>query len=753
MKRIVFTRLEKISSICTILCLLITGCNTPDKKTDKIETKIDSLLSVMTLEEKIGQTYQVSNVGDPVEELIRNGGVGSVINLVDPAELNRIQKIAREESRLGIPLIVGRDVVHGFKTIFPIPLGQAASWNPEIIEEAAHIAATEARSVGIHWTFAPMLDISRDARWGRIAESFGEDTYLTRIFGAAMVRGFQGDDLKNQDAVAACAKHFAAYGAAEGGRDYNVAELSPQTFYNIYLPPFKDAVDAGAATFMVSFNEINGVPSSGNKELVRNLLKTTWGFQGFVVSDWASIWEMINHGYAADEKHAAELALKAGVDMEMVTTTYIENISLLIDQGIISEKLLDDAVRRILRIKFKLGLFENPYVNESVHFDTLDPYHLQVAYELASQSLILLKNKNDILPLNKDIHQIAVIGPMADDGYEQLGTWIFDGEERHSVTPLKAIRDYAGNARVKYVQALSFSRSRDRSQFLKALQAAKNSDVALVFVGEESILSGEAHSRADITLPGIQEELIAELYKAGKPVVVIVMAGRPLALSRIEPYANAILYAWHPGTMGGPAINDILFGVKSPSGRLPVSFPVMSGQEPFYYNRKNTGRPPTKESYIPFDSIPVRAFQTSLGNTSHYLDAGFEPAYPFGFGLSYTSFSYSDLRLSTDSLTKNDTLKISVKLKNTGEQEGTETIQLYIRDIVGSTTRPVKELKAFQHKTLQPDEEVEVYFQLCANDLGFYDKHLEWVTEQGEFILYVGSNSRDVLETHFKVVD
>ena len=747
----------KIASIHYIVILLsgisIFSCSSPGGSHSGIDQRVDSLLALMTIDEKIGQTYQVSGGGESIEELIRKGGVGSVINIVDPSELNRIQKIAREESRLGIPLIVGRDVVHGFKTILPIPLGQAATWNPDIIKAGAHIAAVEARSIGVHWTFAPMLDVSRDARWGRIAECLGEDTYLTRILGTAMIEGFQGNDLKDPGTLAACAKHFAAYGAAEGGRDYNSVDISLQTLFNVYLPPFKAAVDAGSATFMVSFNEINGVPSSGNEYLVRELLKKTWGFNGFVVSDWASNWEMINHGFAADGKQVAELAMKAGVDMEMVTTTYIENLSSLIENGVISEKLLDDAVRRILRVKFQLGLFDNPYVDEGTRFDSLNREHLHVAYEAAVESMVLLKNKGNVLPLDKDVKRIAVIGPMADDGYEQLGTWVFDGEERHSVTPLKAIRDRIGSEKVKYVQALPYSRSKDNSQFKKALLAAQNSDMVLVFVGEESILSGEAHSRADITLPGIQEDLIKELNKAGKPIVMVVLAGRPLALTRIEPFTDAILYAWHPGTMGGPAISDILFGEQNPSGRLPVSFPVMSGQEPFYYNHKSTGRPPNEESFTPIDSIPVRAFQTSLGNTSHYLDAGFEPSYPFGFGLSYTSFSYSDLQLSTDSLKRNDTLKISVKLKNTGKREGTETTQLYIHDVVGSTTRPVKELKAFQRKALQPGEETEIRFQLTVNNLSFFNDKLEWVAEPGKFILYIGSNSKELLGSGFRLVD
>ncbi len=746
---------KKISEIIipvSFFVLTLLSCSSEHKRDIGIEFKIDSILNIMTIEEKVGQTCQVSGTADWVEELIREGAVGSVLNEVDPIRLNQIQKIAIEESRLGIPLIIGRDVIHGFKTIFPIPLGQAATWNPEIVKKSAQIAASEARSIGIHWTFAPMLDVSRDARWGRIAESFGEDTYLTQILGEAMIQGFQENDLKEQGTLAACAKHFAAYGAAEGGRDYNSVDISLQTLYNVYLPPFKTAVDAGVATFMVSFNEINGIPSSGNVDLVRNLLKTRWGFKGLVVSDWASIWEMIHHGYAADTKHAAELAMKAGVDMEMVTATYSENLSALIDEGIISEELLNDAVRRILRVKFQLGLFDNPYVDEFIQFDTLNPEHLQVAYEAAAQSLVLLKNNNNILPLKKNIERIAVIGPMANDGYEQLGTWIFDGEAKHSVTPQKALEKYLGKEKIRFESTLIYSRDTDKSKFNSALQAAKSSDAILVFAGEESILSGEAHSRADITLPGAQEELIKELSKASKPLILIIMAGRPLALNNIESCIDAILYAWHPGTMGGPAIIDVVFGERDPSGRSPVSFPKMSGQEPLYYNHKNTGRPPRADMYTPIDQIPLKAFQTSLGNTSHYLDAGYEPAYPFGYGLSYTTFVYNDLQLNSDTIKLNDTLTITVQLKNTGNRKGTEITQLYVRDVVGSTTRPVKELKAFQREILNPDEEKQVRFQLSDDDLGFFDENLQWIVEPGEFVVYVGSNSRDLLDATFWLV-
>jgi beta-glucosidase len=747
----------KISSIHYIVILLsgicILSCSSPEGSHSGIDQRVDSLLALMSNDEKIGQLCQVSGSGPEVEKLIREGKVGSVLNEVNPEILNRLQKIAMEESPVGIPLLVGRDVIHGFKTIFPIPLGMAATWNPELIRKGAVVAAAEAASVGIHWTFAPMLDVSRDARWGRIAESFGEDPYLCSIMGQAMIKGFQGDNLKNDKSIAACAKHFAAYGAGEGGRDYNSVDISTQTLYNVYLPPFKAALNAGVATFMVSFNEINGVPSSGNEFLVRQLLKDEWGFKGFVVSDWASIEEMINHGFAGDRKSAAELAFDAGVDMEMVTTTYSDYLLSLIEEGKIDSQSLDDAVRRILRLKLEMGLFENPYTEANADFTLLDTSNLKLAQETAVQSIVLLKNQKKILPLDKSISNIAVIGPMADDGYEQLGTWTFDGEERHSVTPLKALTNLLGASKLQYEKALRYSRDMNESEFATAVRKSAKADAILVFVGEESILSGEAHCRADLTLPGKQKELIKALSKTGKPVVAVIMAGRPLVLSDIEPYCSAILYAWHPGTMAGPAITDILFGITNPSGKLPVSFPTMSGQVPVYYSHKATGRPAVENQFTPIDSIPVRAFQTSLGNTSHYIDAGFKPAYCFGYGLSYTTYNYSNLSLSTKELSMKDTLKINVDVANTGDVDGFEIVQLYIRDKVGSITRPVKELKGFQRVFLTKGSKITVEFSLTQADLSFYGKTMKFQAETGEFIVYAGGNSADCIEDTFRLVE
>ncbi len=741
-----------ILSLFIISCLM-NSCKSHSTVSSTVEERVDSLLKKMTLEEKLGQLNQVSGSGPEVEQLIRQGKVGSILNEVNPATLNRIQKIAVEESRLGIPVIVGRDVIHGFKTIFPIPLGMAATWNPELIEQGTAVAAAEAASVGVHWTFAPMLDVSRDARWGRIAESFGEDTYLCSVMGKAMVKGFQGNDLADKKSIAACAKHFVAYGAAEGGRDYNSVELSEQTLYNVYLPPFKAALDAGAATFMTSFNDLNGIPMTGNKGMVRDLLKDKWEFNGLVISDWTSIQEMINHGFASDRKNAAELAMNAGVDMDMVASVYLENIPQLIQEGRIGLELLDDAVRRVLRLKFELGLFDNPYVKEGISFEHLDSAHLALAKETAVQSLILLRNNNGILPLSKTIRKIAIIGPMADDGYEQLGTWIFDGEERHSITPLKAIIDMLGAEKVVYEKTLCYSRDKDESAFLGAVKKARLADVVVAIVGEESILSGEAHCRADLTLPGKQAEMIQALKQAGKPVIAVVMAGRPLAITNIEPWCDAILFSFHPGTMAGPAIADVLFGKYNPSGKLPVSFPVRSGQEPLYYSHKSTGRPANEHSFIPLDSIPVRAFQTSLGNTSHYIDAGYKPAYCFGYGLSYTTFGYSNLRLDKQEITEQDTLTVSIELTNTGHYDGAETVQLYIQDVVGSITRPVKELKGFKKVFLHTGEKQEIEFKLPGSDLAFYGSDMKLKAEPGDFIVYIGGNSEDCARGTFRLVE
>jgi beta-glucosidase len=726
---------------------------------DKIfEKKIDSLIVRMTLDEKIGQTAQrgESSLGDgelseEIKDAVRKGLIGSFLNVTNPEHVNELQRIAVEESPNGIPLIFGRDVIHGYKTIFPIPLGLAATWNPDLVKRCAHISAEEATTAGIKWTFAPMLDICRDARWGRIAESPGEDPFLASVMAEAYVKGFQGDDMKNITSMAACAKHFAAYGAAEGGRDYNSVIMSEQLLRDVYLKPFHAACNAGAATFMASFNDINGIPSSGNIFLLKQILRDEWGFDGFVVSDWESVTEMINHGFCSDTMDAARRAALAGLDMEMTSDAYEKNLKSLIKNNIIPERELDEFVSNILRVKFRLGLFEKPYTTRDAGKDILSEANLDAARQAAIKSMVLLKNQGDILPLDKDIRKIAVTGPLADAPHEQLGTWIYDGEAKDSRTPLTALRDYLGTDRVIYEPGLAYSRQKSTAGFKKCLDAAKKADVVLFFGGEEAILSGEAHSRAEIKLPGAQEELLTFLSEAGKPVILVILAGRPIAISDIIDKTNAIIIAWHPGTMGGPAIKDVLFGEDSPGGRLPVTWPKTSGQIPVYYNHNNTGRPPDKDAFIPIDSIPVGAWQTSLDNKSHYRDIGFRPQFPFGFGLTYTRFEYSNIRLSKNAIQQGESLYISADIANTGLREGTETVQLYVRDLVGDIIRPVKELKGFKLISLEPGEKQTVTFILGANDLAFHNQNMELVTEPGWFKVWIGKNSEEGLETEFEL--
>ncbi|MCG8578323.1 MAG: beta-glucosidase BglX [Bacteroidales bacterium] len=737
--------------IGALMLFIYSSCQMNEKtnNTSEVDSKVESLIQQMTLDEKIGQMCQV-NGGHGHDESIRNGAIGSILNEVDPANINRLQKIAIEESRLGIPIIVARDVIHGFKTVFPIPLGQAATWNPELVKEGCRIAAKEASSTGVKWTFAPMIDISRDARWGRIAESLGEDPYLTSVLGAAMVEGFQGDSLNSETSIVACAKHFAGYGAAEGGRDYNSTLIPPRELRDIYLPPFKAAVDAGVRTFMSGFNDIDGVPSTGSEFLFRQVLREEWEFDGFVVSDWASPWEMINHGFVVDEKEAAKRAIIAGVNMEMATTTYRDNIKELLEEGALDIEMIDQAVREILRVKFELGLFDNPYIAEERQNQFAKPGYLEAAKQAATQSMVLLKNNDKLLPL-KSTQKIALIGPMANQPYEQLGTWIFDGDSTLTSTPLTALQDEFGKDKVLFAEGMAISRTRHNKGFRQAIKQAKKSDVIVFVGGEESILSGEAHSRANIDLPGIQNELIKELKKTGKPLVLVVMAGRPLTIGEISKHADAVIYAWHPGTMGGSALADILVGKSNPSGKLPVTFPKVAGQIPMHYNHKNTGRPANPDTWTQMYDIPVKAPQTSLGNESHYIDAGYEPLYPFGYGLSYTTYEYSDLTINKKGFTQEETISVTFNLKNTGEYAGDEIAQLYIRDLVGNVSRPVKELKAFKRISLQKGEQTTITMDVKVSDLAFHNIDMERVVEPGEFQLWVGGDSNAQLSTMFTV--
>ncbi|WP_308601706.1 beta-glucosidase BglX [uncultured Dysgonomonas sp.] len=772
---------------------------------DDVEKRIENLISKMTLEEKIGQMNQVSffavddkaiaqyseddmntflermgiaggqgqkkpsemtkaekvalirqaaaqMLDNSIIQPVKAGGIGSLLNVTDPEMVNKLQKEAMENSRLGIPLIIGRDVIHGFKTIFPIPLGQAASFSPQIVEEGARVAAVEARSTGVTWTFAPMLDISRDARWGRIAESLGEDPYLAGVLGVAMVKGFQGNgNLNDPNSVAACVKHFVGYGAAEGGRDYNSTNIPPVLLRNVYLSPFQQAIKAGAATLMTSFNDNDGIPASGNSYILKKILRDEWKFDGFVVSDWASMTEMIAHGFAKDGKQVAETSANAGLDMEMVSGSYVQYLPQLVKEGKVSVETIDNAVRNILRIKFRMGLFENPYVDTKKESVLYADAHLKAARQAAIESAILLKNDNNTLPLSRG-KKVAIIGPMADAPHDQMGTWVFDGDKNYTVTPVAALKGEYKDVNYVYEEGLAYSRDKSTANFEKAKQAAASADVAVVFLGEEAILSGEAHSLSNINLIGLQSDLLKAVKSAGKPVVLVIMAGRPLTIERDLPYADAVLFNFHPGTMGGPAILDLLFGKANPSGKLPATFVREVGQIPMYYNHNNTGRP-APEKVMTLDDIALEAGQTSLGNTSFYLDSGKDPLFPFGYGLSYTTFEYSNITLSASTVPMNGTLTVKATLKNTGSVDGTEVAQLYVQDIVGSVVRPVKELKGFQRVALKAGEAKTIEFKLTTDDLAFYGRDLVKKAEKGDFNVWVGGHSNATLKGTFSVTE
>ena len=728
------------------------------RTTETIEERANALLQEMTLAEKIGQMCQLNAsegyAPDYLRDDLQSGRVGSLLNVVDVNAVNELQRIAVEESRLGIPLLIGRDVIHGFKTVMPIPLGQAASWNPDIVREGARVAALEAATTGINWTFAPMIDISRDARWGRIAESFGECVLLTSELAVAMVEGFQSDDLSEAGAIAACAKHFAGYGAVESGRDYATTNIPENKLRNVYLRPFKAAVDAGVSTMMTSFSDLNGVPATGNEFLLRQVLRDEWDFAGFVVSDWDSIRQLQIHGLTENDKESAFEAAAAGVDMEMAGDAYSKHLAELHDDGRIDIASIDSAVTRILLTKFRLGLFEKPFTDPQELPPVANGWALETAKQAALQSVVMLKNDHAALPLSAEkLNTVAVIGPLADAPYQQLGTWIFDGDVNLSVTPLHAMREFLGNdAEVRYVRAMETSRSKVSAGFDEAVEIACDSDVVVLFLGEESILSGEAHSRADINLPGDQAELVRRIRATGKPVIAVIQAGRPLTLTNIVDQVDAILYAWHPGTMGGPAITELLFGIESPSGKLPATFPRLVGQIPIYYSQKNSGKPPSWDNIAHIDSIDSRAPQTSLGMAAFHLDTCFTPLFPFGHGLSYARFDYGHIRTSRNEINLGDTLEIVADLSNTGDVAAEEVVQLYVRDLVGNVTRPVKELKGFRRVHVEPGETVTVGFQLHTDDLSFYGRDMQRVTEPGEFHAWIGGSSDTHLRTEFRIV-
>ncbi len=713
---------------------------------------VDDLLGRMTLEEKIGQmtlfTSGWSTTGPTMHEGyrddIRAGRVGAVFNAYTAGFTRELQQIAVDETRLGIPLLFGYDVVHGHRTIFPVPLGEAASWDLRAIERSARVAATEAAAEGIHWTFAPMVDIARDPRWGRIVEGAGEDAYLGSRIAAARVRGFQGDDLRAVDTVLATAKHFAAYGAAQAGRDYHTTNMSDRELRDTYLPPFKASVDAGVATIMTAFNELNGVPATGSRYLLHDILRGEWEFNGMVVSDYTSINEMVPHGFARDEAHAAELAVNAGVDMDMQGAVYLHHLAQEVDAGRVPAATLDDSTRRILELKFRLGLFDDPYRYSDAEREASVIYRedfLEAARDMARRSVVLLKNDASLLPLAANPGTVAVIGPLADSKADMIGSWAAAGDRTEKpVTLLEGLRARLGEgADIRYARGADYAfGSDDRSGFAAALDAARAADVVIVAMGERWDMTGEAASRTSLTLPGNQLALLKELDATGKPIVLVLMNGRPLAIEWADANVAAILEAWYPGTMGGHAIADVLFGDYNPSGKLPVTFPRNVGQVPIYYNMKNTGRPLT----------PEKQDEKYL---SRYLATPNSPLYPFGYGLSYTTFAYSPVELDKEAFAEGETLTATVEVSNTGERAGEEVVQLYIRDLVGSVTRPVLELKGFRKVRLEPGETREVSFRLSASDLAFHRADMTFGAEPGEFRLFVGGSSQDLSGITFRL--
>ncbi len=716
--------------LLVFLCLLsgaLTAQGVPDWYHAAHERSIDSLLDLMTLEEKVGQmtlfTSDLTVTGPTIREGyqddIRTGRLGAIFNAHTAGYNRNLQRMAVEETRLGIPLLFGYDVIHGYRTIFPIPLGETASFNPEAAEESARIAGRESAAAGLHWTYAPMVDVARDPRWGRVMEGSGEDVYLGKVMAAARVRGFQGDDLSDPFTILACAKHFAAYGAAQAGRDYNTVDISERVLRETYLPPFEAALDAGVATFMTSFNEVDGVPASGNHHLLTEILRDDWGFMGFVVTDYTSINEMIPHGVAADSAQAGLLAVEAGVDMDMQGAIFYEKLAGQVRSGEVPMSRVNDAVRRILRMKYALGLFDDPYrysdtLRESQHI--LTDANREAARRIARQSLVLLKNTGASLPLSKDLGRILVTGPLADSQEDMLGAWHGDGRAEDCITLLTGMREAVGTeSEITYV-----------SDMAEAIASAGNADVIVVAAGEDWEMSGEAASRADITLPGDQEEMIRQLSATGTPVVVVLFNGRPLALTGVDSSAVAILEAWFPGTEAGHAIADVLFGDYNPAGHLPMTFPRSVGQVPIYYNNKNTGRP----------------IDPNNKYTSKYLDESNDPLYPFGYGLSYTTFEYGTPRLASATVSRNDTVTVTVDVTNSGDRDGATVVQLYVQDVVGSVTRPVRELKAFERVELAAGESRTVTFTLTSDDLSFYRQDMTYGTEAGEYRLYVGEDSR-----------
>jgi len=736
-----------------VFCLLITLTTSAQQTLDQ---KVEALLSKMTLQEKIGQMNQYNGFWnftgpspDGGDQKIKydhlaNGLVGSMLNVRGVKEVRAVQKIAVEKSRLGIPLIFGFDLIHGYQSVFPIPLAEAASWDLEAIQRSASLSAKEAAVAGINWTFAPMVDVTRDARWGRVMEGAGEDPYLGSLIAAARVDGFQGDDLASPFTIAASAKHFAAYGFAEAGRDYNTVDIGLNTLHNIVLPPFKAAVDAGIKTFMNSFNDLNGIPATADAYLQRDLLKGEWGFDGFVVSDWGSIREMVDHGYAKDRKQAGEMSVLGGSDMDMESSIYVNELEALLEEKKINIAHIDDAVKRILKVKFELGLFDDPYLycNEELEKQITGSQELvQANLDVAKKSIVLLKNENTILPLKKEGQKIGLIGPLSADKNSPLGNWRIAAVNNSAVSVLEGFQSYKGN-KISHAQGVKLVNkvpdgfheevqinTTDKTGIEEAIALAKEVDVVVMVLGEYGFQSGEGRSRAFLNLPGFQQELLEKVAEVNPNIVLVVMNGRPLILNWASENIPAIVEAWHLGSQSGHAIAQVLYGDYNPSGKLPMSFPRSVGQLPIYYNHKSTGRP--------------GADGEDMGSVfwSHYGDEKNSPLYPFGYGLSYTQFEYSPLQLSDDIMDKGGSLKASIKLKNTGKFKGKEVVQFYIQDPYASATRPVKELKGFQMVELNPGETKEVSFRITEEQLKFYNARQKWEAESGTFYVFIGSNS------------
>ncbi len=738
-----------------LLAIFTTACNNPSPSArDPIEKRIDSVMARMTIDEKVGQLTLYTSDWDVTgptmrsgyKEDIKSGKVGAIFNAFTVNYTRDLQKLAVEGTRLHIPLLFGYDVIHGHRTIFPIPLGLASSWDLKAIELSARIAATEASAEGLHWAFGPMVDIARDPRWGRIAEGAGEDTYLGSEIARVMVKGYQGEKLGDLNSVMASVKHFAAYGAAQSGRDYNTVDMSERTLREVYLPPYKSAVDAGAATVMSSFNDLDGVPASGNKFLMTDVLRKEWGFTGFVVSDYTSIMEMISHGVAADTASAAALAIEAGVDMDMQAGFYQEALARVVKEGKIKQELIDLSVRRILRKKFELGLFDDPYrYSDSAREKekVMTPAFLEVARDIGRKSIILLKNarlpgwETGLLPLSKSVKKLAVIGPLANAKKEMIGSWSAAGDWTKSITLLEGIKEkIAAGTSVVYAKGCNINDD-STTYFTLAVRAASQSDVVILALGEAALMTGEAASRSSLELPGVQQKLAEEIYKTGKPVIVVLMNGRPLTIKWLDQHVNSILETWFLGTQAGHAIADVLFGDYNPSGKLTVTFPQTIGQVPIFYNMKNTGRP----------------LDPNNKYTSKYLDVSNEPLYPFGFGLSYTSFTYGNVAVSKSDKADQRELTVTCRVTNSGSRAGEEVVQLYVRDLVGSVTRPVKELKGFQKILLGPGASKDIVFTIRPVDLSFYRKDMSFGPEPGDFQVFVGGNSRDVKMAVFELTE